>query len=934
MARAHAALARSLANSGLHDMAACLRELEPVHALAWQTRTLAYPLLRVVCQFGRPDRQGLRTDEPTVRAWLEPWWQRLRERPDAARTIRMDEALDYLRLLQSLGAAAEGEAYFAEAVQARIDRLRAQPDDALALAELNSAARSLFGGWLFQDHLRRVHAQLREGLGESHPASLRVLRALAYHERYLGRPAQALLDIERAASLTARDRPADAELNAHMATEHAACLSNVGQLAEAVEKMLLAREFFAAQQPTAWTSLTRIDYNLAGMALDMGDFDGAIRYADRSISTAQLSGVPVLLTEARVPRSTREVARLMLGQADAAPALKAVLEETGSGEMHIGSQAFALAQFAAQAGDEALFAWAADFTARHVKLFRAPLQADQALPPLMRAWQQGGVPLHSNEVRGDLDQANVIALSGRSLNTMALAHFNLARHLRPRDVEASAWLYKRGANALLTLSAGLPEGQSDSYRAWLGTYEGDLRALIELLIDQGRLPEAEQALRRLRDEEVYEFTRRAPKRDAALATISYTRLEQQGNDWIGSLGQRVEASARAADARLDKRGSGALRDSYTDAVADAELAAMQKEFHQGVAAQFAHAGAPSAAAEITTAALGAGQARLTYFVAADGLTVLVQTRHAHRSVRVPVERAALFRLVERARAALGTPALDAQAPLRALHAQLIAPVLPWLRAAQVKRLLIVPDSALRYLPFAALFDGRHYLGQDYEVSNQWAKPNVPDTPSAATGLLGLGRSLGDAQHGALPGVVLELAALRRVGGTVLQDAAFSLASLEAGLRQRPRIVHIASHFTLDPAGEDKSTLLLGDGQALSLAKLKLLPWSGVALALLSACDSAVSVDQGQGRELTGFANALQSAGVRNVIATLWRIDDAASARWATLFYAPLARPQGSARVPDPSWLAATQRQWLRAHAGTALAHPHYWAAFTWLGDGR
>ena len=140
---------------------------------------------------------------------------------------------------------------------------------------------------------------------------------------------------------------------------------------------------------------------------------------------------------------------------------------------------------------------------------------------------------------------------------------------------------------------------------------------------------------------------------------------------------------------------------------------------------------------------------------------------------------------------------------------------------------------------------------------------------------------------------------------------------------------MASHFKLDPAAEDASYLLLGDGQHLSLTELAKLPWQGVQLAVLSACDSAVTLDGGPGRELIGFASSLQRAGVAHVLATLWRVADGETARWMGLFYG-----QGRAAMPKAGSVAIAQRAWLRRFAGQPLSHPHYWAGFTWLGGER
>jgi CHAT domain-containing protein len=199
---------------------------------------------------------------------------------------------------------------------------------------------------------------------------------------------------------------------------------------------------------------------------------------------------------------------------------------------------------------------------------------------------------------------------------------------------------------------------------------------------------------------------------------------------------------------------------------------------------------------------------------------------------------------------------------------------------------------------------------------------------------GFGRSLPDERHAALPGVQQELAALAALPGaqvTALQDAAFTAQALQASLAGKPDVVHLASHFVLAPAGEEASYLLLGDSQRLSLRALRELPWQGVKLALLSACDTGIAT--ASGAEWAGFADALHAAGVGQILASLWRVDDASTARWMRAFYAPAGSTGRTRRAPvwSPQHLAATQRQWLRSHAGSPWAHPHHWAAFQWLG---
>ncbi len=106
---------------------------------------------------------------------------------------------------------------------------------------------------------------------------------------------------------------------------------------------------------------------------------------------------------------------------------------------------------------------------------------------------------------------------------------------------------------------------------------------------------------------------------------------------------------------------------------------------------------------------------------------------------------------------------------------------------------------------------------------------------------------------ALPSVSEELHDIVRDGngksnlgvlpGKVLLNEEFTEDQLKNSLRVSYPVVHIASHFELQPANEDSSFLLLGDGAHLSLTELSLIPnlFANVDLLTLSACNTAVGL---------------------------------------------------------------------------------------------
>jgi CHAT domain-containing protein len=133
--------------------------------------------------------------------------------------------------------------------------------------------------------------------------------------------------------------------------------------------------------------------------------------------------------------------------------------------------------------------------------------------------------------------------------------------------------------------------------------------------------------------------------------------------------------------------------------------------------------------------------------------------------------------------------------------------------------------------------------------------------------------------------------------------------------------------------------------------------SGLELAVLSACETGLG-DVGGGEGVLGLQRGFHVAGCRNVVASLWRVDDQATAALMQLFYRNLwqkkqppleaLRQAQLALYYQPEQLAglargeraAFERVELPAKAGRpeGSARPRapirQWAAFTLSGPGR
>jgi CHAT domain-containing protein len=95
------------------------------------------------------------------------------------------------------------------------------------------------------------------------------------------------------------------------------------------------------------------------------------------------------------------------------------------------------------------------------------------------------------------------------------------------------------------------------------------------------------------------------------------------------------------------------------------------------------------------------------------------------------------------------------------------------------------------------------------------------------------------------------------------------------------------------------------------------------IAVLSACESG-RAEVPAGDDPAGLAASFLQAGVQAVIATLWPVDDAATAQLVTDFYDGVLGD----RVDLASALRRAQRAMLQR---PATSHPYYWAAFYMAG---
>jgi CHAT domain-containing protein len=260
-----------------------------------------------------------------------------------------------------------------------------------------------------------------------------------------------------------------------------------------------------------------------------------------------------------------------------------------------------------------------------------------------------------------------------------------------------------------------------------------------------------------------------------------------------------------------------------------------------------------------------------------------------------------------------------RAHLQALHTMLWAPLEAAL--AGCRRVVVVPHERLHYVPFAALHDGSRWLVDELDISLApsagLALRALAGTPRAPRSVLAVGRGAAGLQH--VHAEAAEVAAAFAGASTLLLGAQATGAHLRAAAPSAD-VVHLACHGVFRADNPMFSALELSDGP-FTLFDAQQLGWRA-SLVTLSACETGVS-RVAPGNEAIGLVRGFLLAGAAGVVASLWAVDDAATAALMRSFYARLRAGDGAAAA-----LGAAQRE--MAGAG---AHPFHWAAFALHGQG-
>lgn len=493
------------------------------------------------------------------------------------------------------------------------------------------------------------------------------------------------------------------------------------------------------------------------------------------------------------------------------------------------------------------------------------------------------------------------------------------------------------------------------------------RELADLLLEQGRVPEAQAVLDLLKVQELKDFRQERGSGKTPELACSQTEakiLQDQGS--LIAFGQKLRECEKANCPQLnqlyDQRKD--LTRQYNRTITSLEQALRDRRRVDPNAFD------PNKLGKINAIVNAQPHTVLISPLVLENKIWLVWASAGGvvKSVEVPVQQKDLALAVKQFRDAMrpGASSKEAQIAGKQLYDWLIKPLEPELQANQVENLVFALDRVMRYVPMAALFDGKQLLIERYTISAILAADltDTRDRLSAQnSSILALGASL-FVGFNDLPNVPKEINAIVRsqpqdthgvYPGQKYLNREFDEYALQriAG----HNILHIASHAEFVRGRPENSYLVLGNSKKLTIPEIKdlLSDLNHLQLVVLSACNTALG-GESDGVEISGISSYFLNAGAKTVLASLWSVNDASTSLLMQRFYRALAQSSPAHPITRAQALRLAQLSLLYGqevtfppqrgmtvvappvtqskHEGDrpTFANPFYWAPFILIGN--
>ena len=543
------------------------------------------------------------------------------------------------------------------------------------------------------------------------------------------------------------------------------------------------------------------------------------------------------------------------------------------------------------------------------------------------------------------------ALEGETLDNIG---YLLARQNHP---ELAIVFYKQAIEVLESVRRDLrilpPEDQTAFSKTFASTY----RALADLLLAQDRVLEAHDVLDLHKVQELDDYLRNVQGNEHTQHGIhTHPHETQIWQHHTQTRDRAVQLGKELAQLRRIPAGERTSRQTKRIAELDRSMQKLRQDFnqfvrHPDVVALVQHLKNNASGQTLDLPNLKRLQDQLRrleqptvllYPLLLDDRLELVLVTPYTPPIRrtVPVSRNELDEAIVEFRSTLTDRIKPSHWPVASaqkLYRWLIEPIEADLEQTEAQTILYAPDGPLRYIPMAALHDGDQWLVERFRINyitastlSELHSNPLPDLEVLAAAFtqgsyefqVGTRQFLFAGLQFAAPEV--DNIADKIPTTTKLLNDDFSRSTLEPYLNNY-NIVHFATHAAFVRGNPEDSFILLGDGDRITLRDVEHWNLTDVELMVLSACQTAVGGQLGDGREILGLGYQMQNAGALATIASLWIVDDRGTHLLMDEFYESLH----TGNVPKAEALRQAQIALIQSD----LDHPYYWAPFIIIGNG-
>jgi|GEM_PF-1822330 len=277
-----------------------------------------------------------------------------------------------------------------------------------------------------------------------------------------------------------------------------------------------------------------------------------------------------------------------------------------------------------------------------------------------------------------------------------------------------------------------------------------------------------------------------------------------------------------------------------------------------------------------------------------------------------------------------------------------------------KKIILVPDGVLAYVPFDALlvqpvsagfgdFKTHPYLMQAHEISYAYSIAmllEIKKKQITTEGVLAMAPVFKDyngSSNTLGQGVQLDSLIYNQSEAQTVRDAIGQgkvLLGADANkqrfmaLAPNFKFVHVATHGVVDQQSGYHSFLAFSQNQQnpdsnrlylRDLYRLRL----HAAMVVLSACKTGIG-EMKKGEGIISMAYGMFYSGAQSVVMTLWAVDQSSTTEILRNFYKQLT----DKNLDKRSALHAAKSEYLTAQKDPMRAHPFFWAAYTPVGDMR